>query len=269
MHKIHMSSRWGVQIEGSCEDLLKARRFLNGSIRTSASHCVRMYGDVPMLGTTQWDIFQDADTVFQAAVTELSTIRAIIDLIEGCAQLECGTVYDFQDPSNVQMSRKSRIRVASRGAAKPAEEFAIMLARVRGWPKIEPVLNILTAYPSWPEIYRAYEALRSMVGKEKGLKRLFPTEGARIEKLRRTANEFRHFRVEVKMSDPMPYEEAVRYLKDLVMRAICSIDLPPYTGPRALEITLSEYDMPEGGATHLKNLELAQPNHNKIPLELQ
>lgn len=269
MQHIKMISRWCVQIEGLSSDLQKIRRFLNGSIRTSASHCVRMYGDVPMLGTTMWDGHNDADTVYRAAVLELATFRAMIDLIEGCGRVECGTVYDFQNPTNVQMWRTSDFNVHLPGPERPAEDFAIMLAQLRHRPQVEQILNTLVAEPSWPEIYRGYEALKDAFGKESGLKRLFPNEIARIERLRRTANEYRHFNVVAKLTDPMPYAEAVSYLKDLVRRAISTIELPPYTGPRQLTITLSEYGVPDNGVTHLNNLLVVQPDQNKIPFDKQ
>ncbi|WP_342249812.1 hypothetical protein [Sphingomonas sp. OTU376] len=269
MHQIEMSSRWGAQLEGSCADLKKARRFLNGSIRTPASHFVLMYGDVPVLGTSRWDEYESPDAVYQSAVTELATIRAMIDLIEGCAQLEAGTIYEFQTSTNVRMWRKVNAQVFIPGPEKPAEDFAIMLAQLRHRPKIEQILNILVAEPSWPEIYRGYEALRDTFGNENGLKRIFPNEFARIERLRRTANEYRHFDVKAKTPDPMPYLEAVAYLKELVRRAISTIEPSPYTGPRELEISFSEYNAPTNGVTHLNNLVLTEANHNKIPVDQQ
>jgi hypothetical protein len=264
-----MSSRWGLQIEGSGADLLKVRRYVNGSIRNEESHCVRMYGDIPILGTTLWDGYQNAEEVYRAAVVELAMIRTMVDLLEGCSGLEGGTVYEFQSSTNVRMWRKSNVNVLIPGTEKPAEDFAVMLARLRLRPEIEAILEIMVAEPTWPEIYRAYEALKDAFGKEKGLKRLFPSEVARIEKLRRTANEHRHFDVVNKIPHPMPYMEAVSYLKNLVRRAIASIDLPPYVGPGEFQVTLNEFDMPDNGATHLNNLSLADPTRNKIPVDLQ
>ena len=222
-----------------------------------------------MLGTRVWDDHEDAQAVHQAAVIELATIRAMIDLIEGCGALECGTVYEFQTPMNVRMWRKSNVMVVLPGQEKPAEELAVMLARLRHQPKIEQVLTLLVAEPSWADIYRVYEAFKSAFGGERDIERLFPGEISRIERLRRTANEHRHFDVRAKLSNPMPYPEALHYLRDLVRRAITTVEPPAYEGPLELRIDLAEYDAPESGATHLQDLRLEQPDRNRTPRDQQ
>ena len=64
-----------------------------------------------------WDGHDDAEIVYQAAVSELATIRAMIDLIEGCDRLEGGTVYEFRSPTNVRMWRSSNVQMSFSGPA--------------------------------------------------------------------------------------------------------------------------------------------------------
>jgi hypothetical protein len=224
-----MTSRWGVQLEGKASDLVNLTRKINGSIGSPDAFFFTMINEVHVLRTRGWDSAPTVADAFQLAVGDINLIRACLDTLDGCRSIEGGTVYEFHADGRFDMSRDTimpiHVRKRVEDLATP-DEFRLLLAKAGSDRKLRMAFADLTFDASWIDIYRSWESLKDYYGGEHKVHRAFKVEEKRIKRLTRTANSFRHAKTYSVVPDPMPRNEAIVFLKDLLLRTAATRRVP-------------------------------------------
>lgn len=249
---------WGVQLEGPNASLKEAKRIINGAVRSEFSYNVFLYGDIYVLGTSKWDKYENASDVYAAALTEFEVIQGCLAIAAPVVRpLELGTVYDLRTPGNANLWRQSGMTIYASGAevADP-KEFADLMKKAEISDEAREAMSTLVSAPSWFQIYRSYESLKSFWGSETKMMAALPGKAKSLELLRRTANVHRHFKsVEPKI--PMPYTEAIKLIDEVMRAGIENVSLPAYDGPKTITMRTTDYHIPADAPTHLNKLTLS------------
>jgi hypothetical protein len=219
-----LTSHWGVELEGDFADIERLQQHLAAAIEGPTSFFVSYYGRTAILRTAAWDCANTAPEAEQLARIDAAVLRGCLNASEGCAPLETGTIYEFTG-DRIDMTRMSPVTVYM-GPAGPSrlspEQFKLLFAQARSSADLADAFAAFAPGTDWLSIYRSYEALKAHFGGESKLKRFFVDEGADIGRLRQTANSFRHHEAPP-VADPMPYSEALVFLRGLLLRAAGAI----------------------------------------------
>ncbi|WP_277970068.1 hypothetical protein [Sphingomonas echinoides] len=268
MQIVTMSSKWGVQLEGDTFNLTNLASKINHSIKSPASFFFAMINNVHVLRTQRWGGAATAIDAFQLAVGDINLIRGCLDAIDGCHAIEPGTVYRFKADGRYDMSRQTHLlsifaHKRMEDWASP-DEFSELLAKAESDRRLRAAFSDLTPDTPWIDIYRSWESLKDFHGGEHKMHRAFKAEQKRIKQLTRTANSFRHAKAYNVVPDPMPREEAIIYLKDLLLRTAVVRGVPPVS--QAFEpgqqVQLTNYEPDPGQPASLNKLSLGRPINN-------
>jgi hypothetical protein len=224
-----MTSRWGTQLEGEALDLINLAGKINSSIKSPDSFFFTMINEVHVLRTRSWDGAATAADAFQLAVGDINLIRGCLDVLDGCQAIEPGTVYRFHTDDRFDMYRETKVTVDCRKPVEnlaTADEFCLLLTKAGSDRKLRTAFADLTPDAPWIDIYRSWESLKDYHGGEHKVHRVFKREEKRIKQLTRTANSFRHVKTYDVVPDPMPRQEAIAYLKDLMLRTAAARSVP-------------------------------------------
>lgn len=262
MSVFRMTSRWGVQLEAEEVDLINLAKKINISISCPTSFFITVINEVYVMRTQGWDDAASSSDAFQLAVGDINLIRGCLDALDGCGDINLGTVYEFQADGSFIMSRDTKLTLRvlkpTKDLASP-DEFRSLFARVASDDRLRTAFSDLKSDATWIDIYRSWESLKDFYGGEHKVHRAFNAEKLRIKQLSRTANSFRHVNTYDVVPNPMSLQEAKIYLKDLLLRAAASCSAPPAKDAfkAGQQVQLINLELGSGQATSLQKLSYA------------
>lgn len=257
-----MFSKWGVELEGEADDLENMRFKINGSINAFSSLFVISINDACLLRSSLWDVLADPSEVKLRAVGQVSVIQGCINLLDGCGNIEVGTVYCFRPDGSFSMNRNTPLNIRvlkSRNRWSSPGEFSGLYRKALGTPQLEDAFRDFRVGSTWSDLYRTWEYLKIIFGgKHKLLNQLCGNDRRLVSRFTQTANSHRHA-VYPAVQDPLDQQEAVMLVKKLMEKACETI-----AAPRALEpnfpsdaqVLLDNLDVPAGTAYRLNKLTL-------------
>ena len=218
---------WGAYVTGELIDLADWEHRLKAPFTPWLE---RSEADV-VLRSAAFDTLQDPREVADRATALIDLLNGALAVSEGTRPITFGGVVEFRSDGTrtrvvFPVSAYVELRgVKARGVAGnlgPAPPPTASEAQV--WAEVsdrEPLLADALVYygrrTDWFDIYKALECLEKKFGGETSLRNRLWMPLPALEKLKQTANSFRHARLKFEpVADPMPLDEARRVLGQLI-----------------------------------------------------
>lgn len=241
---VPMQSRWGVQIEGDEIDLANLETKVNGSICAPTSPFVSLADDVLILRRSTWDVANTAEEAFDYAASDLALLQGVINLLDGCAAMQIGTIYEFVGNS-FSMTRRStidvRIRKNPADLASP-QEFGTLVEKLEGEAALREAAAQFVPDPSWGQLYLVWESIERHFGGERAAL-ANASNAADAKRAKVTANSYRHIAKFAPVAKPMLRVEAFAAFGTELKYAAAGLPAPPHRGGFApgTEIALTNF----------------------------
>lgn len=221
--EIHMTSRWGVEIEGDEEDITQLCLKINGSITSRQSHFVTTLDGIDVFRSNQWDMVSK-DDIEERAKADLDKLVGAANLLDSCSQMQIGTIFEFTPEGIVYQFRSGsiecRIRPSLDGYESPQRFWnVVQVANKR--PFIAEALSHFFEPFTWPKIYMIFEALKKDCGDEPAFLRSYPLYALNLKRIRRTSNSYRHIGGnQAPIANPISISESVETLHKILTAAV-------------------------------------------------
>jgi len=235
-----LTSRWGIELVGHDADIANLEAKVNGSIRGDDDYFISRLDDCFVLRTSRWDAASDFGEAKLVASEDLSLLVSCMYAVDMSLGLTVGTVFHFREDGLIDQQRTSApvyVRINPRDHALP-DLFKNIVDAARSSIPLRVAASEITAEGGWFEIFKALEGLKRYFGNERKLLDAFPDKKSSIERMKRTANSYRHAAGSYDpITRPMPLHDAKKLAGELLIATLTTRKLP-------LEAAASTYGIP-------------------------
>lgn len=221
-----MNSRWGAEIEGDADDVENLAYKINRSIKSESDiFCDTSWG-AWVLRSSGWDDLDDPAIVEEYTTQAIGVLVGAMSILDVCADLTVGTIYEFKDGFSPTMTRRTTFKVVIRqtpeGRASPADFERLKRAADHNI-FISNCFSLLKPGYTWFSVYMAIEELENFFGGEAKFREQQLLPSTRLRNIKRMANSFRHAgKVHQPPSPPIPlgvcHKEVSAVLRETVRR---------------------------------------------------
>ena len=170
-----------------------------------------------------WDDLDDPAIVEEYAIQAVGVLVGAMSVLDVCADLTVGTIYEFREGFNPTMTRRTMLTVYVRQPPEKRASPADFELMKRAADFISNCFSLLKPGYTWFSVYMAIEELENFYGGETKFLQQQLLPSTRLKNIKRMANSFRHAgRVHQPPSPPISlkicHQEISAVLKETVRR---------------------------------------------------